>query len=163
MRLTTGKIQVYTGNGKGKTTASLGLCFRAAGHGLRVCVIQFIKKQWCGEHVSAQALGIEILQGGLPDVRLAVQEQLKEAWLRINAETCDVLVLDEIFGSLHRGYVELADVLSLMDAKPEHMELVLTGRNAPPEVLSKADLITSMECVKHYYNAGLAAREGIEY
>jgi cob(I)alamin adenosyltransferase len=163
MGLTVGRTQVYTGNGKGKTTASLGLCLRAAGRGLRVCVIQFIKQRRCGEHIGAEKLGIEILQSSLSDVRLAVQEQLREARRRIDGQICDVLILDEILGSLRNGYVTLADVLSLMDARPETMELVLTGRNAPPEVIEKADLVTSMECVKHYYDAGLAAREGIEY
>ena len=152
----------YTGNGKGKTTASLGLSFRAVGHGLSVCVIQFIKKQRCGEHVSAGMLEIEIVQSALPDVRQAVQEQMQRAWNCIEQHKCDVLVLDEILGSLGRGYVNLEDVLAIMDARPEAMELVLTGRNAPPEVISKADLVTSMECVKHYYHTGLSAREGIE-
>lgn len=163
MGLETGRTQVYTGNGKGKTTASLGLCFRAAGQGLRPCVIQFIKQKSCGEHISAEKLGIEIFQNNLPDVRQAVKAQLELARRRLVERNCDVLVLDEILGSLKRGYVTLEDVLGLMDARPEHMELVLTGRDAPPEVIARADLVTSMQCVKHYYNTGLMAREGIEY
>jgi cob(I)alamin adenosyltransferase len=158
-----GRTQVYTGNGKGKTTASLGLCFRAAGQGLRVSVVQFMKRQRCGEHFSAEKLGIEILQSNLPNVRQAVKAQLQQAWDCINSQSCDVLVLDELLGSLGHGYVTLDEVLAVMDARPKDMELVLTGRDAPPEVIAKADLVTSMECVKHYFDTGLRARKGIEF
>lgn len=163
MSLETGKLQVYTGNGKGKTTASLGLCFRAAGQGLRPCVIQFIKRQRCGEHSSAERLGIEIVQSDLPDVCQGVRAQLALAQRYLRERHCDILVLDEILGSLKRDYVTLEEVLALVDLRPRDMELVLTGRNAPPSVIQRADLVTSMECVKHYFDAGLMAREGIEY
>lgn len=163
MGLETGRMHIYTGNGKGKTTAALGLCFRAAGQGLRPCMVQFIKQRRCGEHVSAERLGIEILQGEASDVRKGVREQLAVAQGKLTDGSCDVLVLDEILGSLRRGYVTLEEVLLLAELRPETVELVLTGRDAPQELMGKADLVTRMDCVKHYYQSGLPAREGIEF
>ena len=163
MRLETGCTQIYTGNGKGKTTAALGLCFRAAGQGLRPCMVQFIKQRHCGEHVSAERLGIEILQGEASDVRQGVREQLEVARERLSNGSCDVLVLDEILGSLRRGFVTIDEVLDLLATRPEAMELILTGRDAPQVLIEKADLVTRMDCVKHYYQRGLPARAGIEF
>lgn len=157
-----GKIQVYTGNGKGKTTAALGLCFRAMGQGLRPCVVQFWKRQRCGEHVSAERLGFEILQSQLFDERQAALQQLQAAHERLSA--CDVLVCDEILGALHQGFVTMEEVMGLLDARPAAVELVLTGRNAPPQIIARADLVTEMRPIKHYFDeAGLEARCGIEF
>jgi cob(I)alamin adenosyltransferase len=157
-----GKVQVYTGNGKGKTTASLGLCFRAAGQGLRPCVVQFWKRQRCGEHITAERLGIEMLQCQLADERQAALCQLQVA--RERMACCDVLVCDEILGVLHEGYLTLDEVLSLLDARPAAVELVLTGRNAPQQIIARADLVTEMRPIKHYFDeTGLPARLGIEY
>lgn len=157
-----GKVQVYTGNGKGKTTASLGLCFRAAGQGLRPCIVQFWKRQRCGEHVSAERLGFEMLQCQLADERQAALHQLRVAHERLG--DCDVLVCDEILGALHEGFLTLHEVLGLLDARPAAVELVLTGRHAPQEIIERADLVTEMRPIKHYFDeTGLPARRGIEY
>ncbi len=157
-----GRIQIYTGNGKGKTTASLGLCFRAAGQGLRPCVVQFWKQQRCGEHISAERLGFEILQCQLTDERQAALAQLAAAHERLTGG-CDLLVCDEILGALHAGLLTLGEVHGLLDARPAAVELVLTGRHAHPDLIRRADLVTEMRPIKHYYDEGLQARCGIEY
>ncbi|HIC94178.1 MAG TPA: cob(I)yrinic acid a,c-diamide adenosyltransferase [Anaerolineae bacterium] len=175
MPLERGLIQVYTGPGKGKTTAALGLALRAAGHGLKVHIVQFMKG-WphYGELVSIQKLpNVTIRQFGRPDfvdkdnpdpedVRLA-REALEHGRQAALSGDYDIVVLDEVNVALDFGLIELADVLSLLDEKPEGVELVLTGRNAPPELIRRADLVTEMLLIKHPYYEGVKARQGIEY
>jgi len=175
MPLHPGLVQVYTGDGKGKTTAALGLALRAAGQGLRVYIIQFMKG-W-PDYGELNALrhqpNITLVQFGRPefvdrenpdpqDVRMA-----QEAWQRgldvLSDGRYDVVVLDEINVALDYGLVSLQQVLALLEAKPGHVELVLTGRNAHPEVVQRADLVTEMRAVKHPYGAGVDGRRGIEY
>jgi cob(I)alamin adenosyltransferase len=170
-----GLIQVYTGAGKGKTTAALGLCLRAAGHGMRSHIVQFMKGQvHYGELTSVKKLDglIELTQGGREsfvskrapdpeDIRLA-GETLKRAREIMAAGKVDILVLDEINMALDFGLIGLADALDLINAKPDNMELVVTGRNAPAEIIERADLVTEMREVKHYWNRGVACRTGIE-
>ncbi|NLG86228.1 MAG: cob(I)yrinic acid a,c-diamide adenosyltransferase [Firmicutes bacterium] len=158
-----GYIHVYTGNGKGKTTAALGLCLRASGHGRKIVVIQFIKGRRCGEHIALERLGIPILQCTQGDVRYNVQVQWERAKSMLRTGDCDLVVWDEIMAAINHGYVKLNEVLDTMDAKPEALELVLTGRNAPAEIIQRADLVTSMEPVKHYFDTGVPAREGVEF
>ncbi len=170
-----GYIQVYTGNGKGKTTASLGLAVRAAGHGLKVCIIQFMKG-WIdyGELAGVRMLHpyVEIRQSGRDtfvdrknpdpeDVRLAEQGWAM-ARETILGKKADIVVLDEINCALDFRLLPLADVLKLLEQKPDGMELVLTGRGAPQEILEAADLVTEMREVKHYYAKGVDARVGVE-
>lgn len=170
-----GYIQVYTGGGKGKTTASLGLCLRAAGHGMRSHIIQFMKGQIdYGELTSVERFDglITITQGGRAsfvdkdgpdpeDVRLA-KESLDLARDLIKKAEVDILVLDEVNVALDFGLVELDDVLALLRDKPERMELILTGRNAHESIVEAADLVTEMREVKHYYSGGVKSRVGIE-
>lgn len=158
-----GYIHVYTGNGKGKTTAALGLCLRASGHGRRIAVIQFIKGRRCGEHIALERLGIPILQCTQGDAYHKAQVQWERAKNMLQTGNCDLLVWDEIMAAINHGYVELNEVLDAIDAKPEALELVLTGRNAPVEIIRRADLVTSMEPVKHYFDSGVPAREGVEF
>jgi len=174
MTLGRGCIQVYTGNGKGKTTAALGLCLRAVGRGLRVCVFQFIKGGGpYGEHLVADKLAplFTIIQTGRPgwvntkdisEDRQAAQEALERARELITSGEYDLIVLDEINGAVGFGLVDVEQVLELISLKPETTELVLTGRNAHEKVLEAADLVTEMREVKHYYKAGVPARTGIE-
>lgn len=172
--MTKGQIQLYTGNGKGKTTAALGLCLRAAGRGMRSLIIQFMKGQKYGELEAIQALShyITIEQMGLDtfvhvsgpsaeDIALAKKglDRAREAMLN---DELDILVLDEINVAVYFRLVTVSEVLELLDLKPEKMELILTGRYAPPQLIHRADLVTRMECVKHYYDAGVLARDGIE-
>ena len=170
-----GYIQVYTGNGKGKTTAALGLSLRAAGHGLRTVIIQFMKG-WIdyGELKGVEMLSpyVEIHQAGRDtfvnrkdpdpeDVRLA-REGLELARNTILGKRADIVVLDEINCAVDFGLLSVTEVLDLLRRKPEGMEILLTGRGAPPEFLELADLVTEMREVKHYYAKGVDARVGVE-
>lgn len=175
MTLKQGLIQVYTGSGKGKTTAALGLALRAAGHDLQVYIVQFMKG-WphYGELVSVQDLpNVTLRQFGRPDfvnrehpnpedIRLA-HEALEHAGQIVASGDYDLVILDEVNVALDYGLVGLDDLLSLLEAKPEHVELVLTGRGAHPEIVKRADLVTEMLAIKHPYDAGVPGRKGIEY
>lgn len=174
MGLERGCVQVYTGNGKGKTTAALGLALRAVGRGLSVCVFQFIKGGGpYGEHLIAEKLAplFTIIQSGRPgwvntsdisEDRRVAQEALLQAKELLTSEVYDLVVLDEINGAVGFGLIDVEQVLDLIDMKPERVELVLTGRNANERVLAAADLVTEMREIKHYYSAGVKARTGIE-
>nr|WP_275938153.1 cob(I)yrinic acid a,c-diamide adenosyltransferase [Oryzomonas sagensis] len=174
MALERGCIQVYTGNGKGKTTAALGLALRAVGRGLKVCVFQFIKGGGpYGEHLIAGNLAplFTIIQTGRPgwvntkDItkdRQVAQEALERAKGILASGEYDLVVLDEINGAVGFGLVDVEQVLELIGLKPEKTELVLTGRNAHEKVIETADLVTEMREIKHYYKAGVPARTGIE-
>ncbi len=169
-----GCIQIYTGNGKGKTTAALGLSLRALGRGLRVCFFQFIKGGGpYGEQLIAEKLApaFTLIQTGRPgwvntkdiseDRRLA-QDALQQAREAMLSGDYDLFVCDEINGAVGFGLIDVDQVLELMQVKPERVELILTGRNADERVIKGADLVTEMRELKHYYQAGVPARVGIE-
>jgi cob(I)alamin adenosyltransferase len=170
-----GLIHVYTGHGKGKTTAALGLAMRAAGQGLRVYIIQFMKG-WphYGELESVRRHpNVTMRQFGRPDyvskehpepvdIRMA-EEALEYAREIVMSGHYDLVVLDEINVALEWHLIRLEDVLSLLDQKPEKVELILTGRYAHPEVVARADLVTEMREIKHPYHKGIVSRRGIEY
>jgi len=170
----TGYVQVYTGDGKGKTTAAFGLAMRAVGRGLRALVLQFMKADptW-GEIVSALRLGIGVEQVGLDhwvfkdrisaDDRAAAAAGFVRARELVMSGAYDVVVLDELVTAVFFELVPLDDVLRLLAEKPQHVELVITGRRAPDELVAAADLVTEMRPLKHYFEAGVKAREGIEY
>jgi len=174
-RFKKGLIQVYTGNGKGKTTAALGLCFRAAGHGYRSYVIQFMKGQIVyGELNSAKMTNglISIEQMGRPDfvskenperidIEMA-QEALRLAEKVIKSNEYDIVVLDEVNVAADFKLIDIDEVLRILREKPENVEVVLTGRYAPQEFLDIADLVSEVREVKHYYTRGIDARDGIE-
>ncbi|OIP34087.1 MAG: cob(I)yrinic acid a,c-diamide adenosyltransferase [Deltaproteobacteria bacterium CG2_30_43_15] len=175
-RLGRGTIQVYTGNGKGKTTASLGLALRAIGHGYRVYMIQFMKGDIeYGELISSKKLlapYLTIKQMGRADfVNRENPEKVDVDWAKkafklaqevVLGGEYDVVILDEVNVAVDFGLVVLEDLLELMRDKPENVELVLTGRYAKPEVVQKADLVTEMLDIKHYYAGGIESRKGIE-
>ena len=175
MKLERGLVQVYTGNGKGKSSASFGLALRAVGRGLKVYIVQFIKGGFdYGElYVVDKLPGLTLRAFGRGrfvsekkpdkvDVDLARQalETAREAVMKGEA---DIVILDEINVALNLKLVSVEEVLELIKGKPEHVELVLTGRNAPREIVQAADLVTEMIEIKHPYNAGFKARKGIEY
>ncbi|GFO55551.1 cob(I)alamin adenolsyltransferase/cobinamide ATP-dependent adenolsyltransferase [Geomonas sp. Red276] len=175
MKLEQGLIQVYTGNCKGKTTASLGLALRAVGRELMVCMIQFMKGGGpYGEQMAAEKLApyLTIIQTGRrgwvnkdnpadADKQLAA-EALELARKTVMGGEYDLVILDEINGAVSMGLVPVEDVLDLMKNKPPQVELVMTGRNADERIIEAADLVTEMREVKHYYKAGVKARVGIE-
>ena len=173
-------IEVYTGDGKGKTTAALGLALRAVGHGMRVHIVQFLKNpdmmdEPYGEiKVTRDMLpGMVIHSFGLPrwvkkdDVTPEDREEAKKAMDFARGLLADpkvnVLILDEIFLALHFDLISLEELLEFMDERPSEKELVLTGRKAPQEIIDKADLVTEMRPIKHYFEKGAPARRGIEY
>jgi cob(I)alamin adenosyltransferase len=171
-----GLIQVYTGNGKGKTTAALGLAFRAAGHGFKILMIQFMKGNiQYGEIESAKKLlpYLTIRQMGRETfVSKANPDPVDTEWAQkgfalakeaILGGHYDMVILDEINVAVDYGLISLSELLQLLGSKPETVELILTGRDAKPEILEKADLVTEMVERKHYYAKGVKARKGIEF
>lgn len=158
--LEVGKVQIYTGDGKGKTTAALGLAFRAIGYGLDVLMLQFAKKLHCAEHDAAQRFGLEIVQADRQTPEACAEQIMELARARI--ATVDMLILDELGEAMRRGFVARKDIEDLIALKPATTELVMTGRGLL--LLSDlADLVTEMRPVKHYFDEGLLARRGIEY
>ena len=174
-RLGRGLVQVYTGDGKGKTSAAFGLALRAVGRGLKVYVIQFIKGGFdYGElyvverlpNFRLKSFGRGKFVTDFPptedDVKLA-KEAFELAMEVINGGEYDVVILDEINVALHLKLIETEEVVDLIGHKPEHVELVLTGRYAPSEVVELADLVTEMKEVKHPFTRGVSPRKGIDY
>jgi cob(I)alamin adenosyltransferase len=174
-RLQQGLIQVYTGEGKGKTTCALGLALRAVGQGFKVFMVQFLKTGDTGEAQAARRLapdftiqsfgapGFPRLTAPDPKTLEAARQAYDLARKVILAGEHDLVILDEVNLTLTYGIVPLADMLEVLRRRPPHVEVVLTGRNAPPELVDLADLVTEMRPVKHYFEAGVKARRGIEW
>lgn len=172
-----GCVQVYCGNGKGKTTAAVGLCVRAAGQGLRVLFLQFMKDGTSGElRGLAHLPGVTVLDGPLvagfpgledqaPSDGLAERHRLRfrEAVRRVSGGEFDLLVLDEANGAMHQGLLPAEEVAAFLDARPKGLEVVLTGRHPPAAILDRADYVSEIRCRKHPYREGQAARRGIEW
>ena len=168
-----GYVQVYTGNGKGKTTAALGLALRAAGAGLRVFIAQFIKKRRYSEHkalerfsdlITVRQFGGGFILNDKPtdeDIQ-AARKGLGEITEAIRSASYDVVIVDEVNVALYYHLIDVDEVLGWIHDKPTNVELVLTGRNADDRITSAADLVTEMREVKHYYTQGVKARVGIE-
>jgi cob(I)alamin adenosyltransferase len=170
-----GYVQVYTGNCKGKTTASLGLAFRAMGQGLKTYIGQFMKGQCYGELKSAEMCKpyITIEQYGKDtfthiqnppleeDVKMAV-EGLEKAKKAMFSGEYDIIIFDEINIAHHYNLITTEEMVDIIKNKPEDVEIVFTGRHAPQKVIEFADLVTEMVSVKHYYDKGIIARDGIE-
>jgi cob(I)alamin adenosyltransferase len=170
-----GYIQVYTGNGKGKTTAALGLALRAAGHGQRVYIGQFLKGQMYGELLSVKKLSplIVIEQFGRKgfihitkdpdeeDIERA-KRGLRKCLEAMLSQKYRIIVLDEINVALYFNLLTELEIHEFLDQKPEGEEIILTGRYAPSSIIKRADLVTEMKEKKHYYKKGVAARAGIE-
>lgn len=170
-------IEVYTGDGKGKTTAAVGLAARARGHNLKVCYICFHKdpEKWeYGEHSILQKLGVDVFSFAkkhpcfFPDID--VNEMRNECLLGLEfikkiyqEDKYDMLILDEILISVRDGFLVEDEILELLNKKPEHLELVLTGRGATENILKKGDLVSKIENIKHPFNLGTKKRKGIEY
>lgn len=170
-----GLLQVYTGDGKGKTTAACGLCMRARGHGLGVCFVQFVKGGApSGEIAMLEEIGVEVVRlaeqsSGLMtgEPTQADRESAAEAWevarRAIASGGWDLVVLDEVCVALQHDLLDVGDVVKALRERPEQVEVVCTGRNAQSSLLSAADLVTEMRAVRHPYDEGVHARRGIEY
>lgn len=173
-----GLVLVFTGHGKGKTTTALGIALRAAGHGMRVCIVEFMKGDlYAGEIDAIKRLSPNVefhLMGkgfcgimGNPypfkEHRANAQDALKLTREKMFSGEYDVLILDEINNSLKLKLVDLPQVLELIDNKPPLLHLVLTGRDAPPEVIEKAHTVTEMKEIKHAYRQGIEPQKGIDY
>ena len=168
-----GYVQVYTGDGKGKTTAALGLAVRAFGAGLRVCIAQFIKKGGSGEDlafheripeitVKHYGIGDFVIPPPPPEDIACAREGLENVRNIIESGEYDLVIIDEANEAVHLGLFTVEELLEVIDTKPEGTELVITGRNAHPRVVERADLVTDMRAVKHYFDDGVEARPGIE-
>jgi len=174
-RLVRGLVQVYTGDGKGKTTCALGLALRAVGQGFKVAMVQFLKGRETGESRAVRRLAPDMTlsyfgRPGLVNLRSPAPEdvaRVREAWdlarRVIEAGAHDLVILDEINLALAHGLIPLEEALTLLTRRPPWVEVVLTGRRAPQELLALADLVTEMQPVKHYYQQGVRARRGIEW
>lgn len=168
-----GCIQVYTGDGKGKTTAAIGLALRAAGAGLKVYIAQFVKGMDYSELHSLKILSDNIVlkqygrdcfiekEPDEEDIRLA-REGLKEVYDIMRSGLYNLIILDEVNIATYFNLFPVEDLLNLIHEKPSDVELVITGRRADPRVIAEADLVTEMVEVKHYYQHGIQARKGIE-
>ena len=168
-----GYIQVYTGDGKGKTTAALGLALRAAGAGLKVYFAQFIKGAKYSEHnsllkfadvITVTQFGRDCFIRGTPDKKdiQAAMAGLEEVKRVVLSGDYDVVILDEVNIAIWYKLFQVDDLLDLIGKKPLHVEIVITGRNADPRIIEAADLVTEMKELKHYYKKGVLARDGIE-
>ena len=168
-----GYVQVYTGDGKGKTTAALGLALRAAGAGLDIFIAQFVKGMKYSELDSIERFsdlitlkqygrGCFIKNGPVPEDIQAAVSGLEEVRKIISSGRHQLVILDEANIAIRYNLFTVKDILELIDSKPEHVELVITGRNAHPDLIERADLVTEMKEIKHYYTKGVIAREGIE-
>ena len=172
-----GLIHVYTGDGKGKTTAALGVALRAMGWGARVCMVQFIKGYpEIGEARFARESGGRFVleqfavdpSRGIDEAKVltrsaAVDQAMAYAEQAVSSGDYGLVILDEINNALHFGLVNLRRVLALIESKPSSVELILTGRDAPPEIIAAADYVTEMNLVRHPYQKGVGARKGIDY
>jgi cob(I)alamin adenosyltransferase len=174
-KLEKGYIQIYTGNGKGKSTAAIGQAVRAAGYGLRTYIAQFMKEYPYNELKSLELLSewitIEQFAGDDFVYRKEMPNKLEMDKARRGLEKAkakmlkgqyDLIILDEILVSIHFGLFNDEEVMTFMKMKPDNVELILTGRYCPDKILDAADLVTEMKVIKHYYQEGVLARRGIE-
>jgi cob(I)alamin adenosyltransferase len=172
-----GLVHIYTGNGKGKTTAAIGLGLRAWGRGKKVLMVQFLKGMESGEHLAVKKLdrGFTINIGRnlekftwemnkeeLEMTKAFQRKQLEYAHEEMKTDKWDILILDEIMAAITENMISVDDVLALIQNKPEKLEIVLTGRNAPERLIEVADYVSDIREVKHPIQKGVAARRGIE-
>lgn len=177
-KLKEGYVQIYTGNGKGKTTAAVGLATRAAGNEYMVYMVQFLKTGATGEIESAKKLSpyfnifrFQEVKGFFWNLNEEEKKQLKIEVKKtfdfcldaIENRKCDILIMDEVMGTLSNDLLSEDEIIALIDKKPKDMELIMTGRNVPERIAEKANLITEMKEVKHYFKEGVPARKGIEF
>ncbi len=175
MRLKEGYIQVYTGNGKGKTTAAIGQAVRAAGSELKTYIIQFMKEypyselnslKYLSKWITIEQKGGDdfVYKGELPseEQKTEAREALLKAADMMAGEAFDVIILDEILVAIYFKLLTEDEIIEVIKTKPEHIEIILTGRYCPEKIIEMADLVTEMKEIKHYYAKGILSRKGIE-
>ncbi len=172
-----GLIHVYTGDGKGKTTAAFGLAIRAAGHGKRVLVLQFLKSRTsnAGEVRTARNVGVEVVKFKnqtspffdptikVSELKRTIKEAISESIMKIKSGKYDLVIMEEFNNILSNGYATKTALQQILKARPDDLEIAFTGRGAPEELIEAADYVTEMRMVKHPANNGIMARKGIEY
>ncbi|HLA49606.1 MAG TPA: cob(I)yrinic acid a,c-diamide adenosyltransferase [Thermodesulfovibrionia bacterium] len=172
-----GLIHVYTGEGKGKTTAAFGLAMRAAGHDKKVLIMQFLKstKKDSGEIALAKKFNIKVIKFKgqttplfdstvkLSELKKSIKKAINSAIKEVKSNAYDLIIMDEFNNLLACGLASMADVKKIIDAKPQRLELVFTGRGAPKELIKIADYATEIRMIKHPFNSGVKARKGIEF
>ena len=173
-----GLVIVYTGGGKGKTTAALGLALRAIGYNHKVCMIQFIKGSWhYGEMDSSKRLGSEfelvavgkgfvgIMDDNTPreEHEKIAEEAIKICKEKISSRNFDLVILDEVNYAIDLGLINIEDIIELIKTKPDSLDVVLTGNNAKQEIIDLADLVTEMKEIKHPFKSGIKAKKGIDF
>lgn len=169
-----GLVHAYTGDGKGKTTAAVGLAVRCAGAGNRVLFVQFLKGQPTGELGPLDKLGIEVVRSESVKKFIPYMTEDERKICKAEQEAClnraaeglgryDLIVLDEILGAVSMGMIECSAVAELIRKRPPNTEMVLTGRDLPPELEAIADYVSEVKCLRHPYDRGVTARRGIEY
>ena len=173
-----GLVIVYTGGGKGKTTAALGLALRAIGYNHKVCMIQFIKGSWhYGEMDSSKKLApeLELIAVGKGFVGIMddksprkdheeiAKEAIKICKEKISSRNFDLVILDEVNYAIDLGLINIEDVIELIKTKPDNLDVVLTGNNAKQEIIDLADLVTEMKEIKHPFKSGIKAKKGIDF
>ncbi len=169
-----GLVHVYTGNGKGKTTAAFGLALRVVGAGMKVFIGQFVKGKQYNENlavarhlknitVKQYGLGCFIVNTPTEDDIKAAGKGLDQMRKIIQEGKHDLVIMDEVNIALYYKLIDVNQLIKIIKARPDHVEVVLTGRYAPQEIIDMADLVTEMKEVKHYYQQGIEARDGIEY
>lgn len=175
--MTKGLIHVYTGDGKGKTTAAFGLAVRAAGHGKNVLILQFLKSRIgnSGEIKSAKKIGVQVIKFKnqtsplfdpsvkRSDLKKSIKKAVASSIEKIKSGKYDLIIMEEFNNVVSNGYASASDLKNIIDSKPEDLEIVFTGRGAPKELKEIADYVTEMKMVKHPANIGIMARKGIEY
>lgn len=170
-----GLVILYTGEGKGKTTAALGLVVRAAGYKKKCLIIQFGKNSFSGELTSLKKLKIKIIQGGkgfvgiledklpLQEHKKAARETLDKLYKEVTSGKWDVVVADEIVGAASSGLLEESLIVKLIADKPTGLDLILTGHHASKELIQMADLVTEMKPLKHPFDKGILAKKGVDF
>jgi cob(I)alamin adenosyltransferase len=172
-----GLVHIYTGDGKGKTTAAMGLAFRAAGQDKKVYILQFLKARKTGEKISAEKFDDISFERANKSPKFTFQMnedekkelliETREVWGKLIGITrdskYDIIIIDEIMGAIISGMVEVKDVVDLIKNKDETKEIILTGRDAPQELIELADYVTEMRMIKHPYTQNVSARKGIEF
>ena len=171
---TVGLVVINTGNGKGKTTAALGVMLRASGQGLKTAMLQFIKTKTgnYGENRAARTLGVELTPLGdgftwmsrdIDRTKALNLEGWELAKGHLADPAYDVIILDELTYVINYGWLDVADVIEVLKQRPKHMHVIITGRNAADELVAYADLVTEMKEIKHPYKSGIKAQRGLEF